>query len=1039
MRLVVNRWVAAMAVALLWCMPMKAELKAGGEYYIWLNIYEKLLGSDSTGTAPVLSAFDVNEDKDGYVFVAEESGASGYFLLRQKSSGKYLAASSSNGWSIVFEANKSTADRFCWKMTGHDSYAYFTNKKSSGKYVGIDGANKGNDYVSIYYDKPKGSHGQFSVIPVTGSNWDEARQAYESAVYTNTQGVREIDYCQLKDKTIDRSDAIDIHITSNDNPILGSSSVNLGGDHTWLVFDNIVPSKVISTYLKYVKIDGAPAVNKENCRVAIYLNGAAVIPIPEVVMSCEGLKGSFTLDVRNHTDLSKEDAKQSNTMTKFTLRRGYMATLAAGTYGSDHSRVYVADHADLTVTLPEALAKRVSSVYVKPWQYLSKKGWGDTKGSTRGPELRATWYWSWSAGYNSTDDMEYVPCKQHRWWPDDGDVNGKAATASLSLNEPEHSEQHTSEKCSCGGTIDSWTAYNSHNKNFQAGGGRIGSPQPTDFSYLTQYFKYVDENNNHSRCDFAVTHAYWTIGSMDANGYADWFCNTKCKEVWNNIKRPLWLTELEISASWNKVNEKKELDQDSYNYTAARNYLQVLLQKIDESPWIERYAIYAFDHWKNYMFYDDGGITPAGQVYRDHRATFAYNADYTKEPIWWKPDAKKPTLDYSVDMEKWTIAFTVGNDNKDATDQLVIEYQPEGSSNWQTLITLSDDRNLLESDKLTKTVSLSDLNVEGGKLRVKVTTLYGGSATSAEVAGPALDDLEEAYRILTEAETHQIGFGRGEYAPYNNVTAMQALAVVKTMNLNAVNFKESCQTLAKAEWVKNDVELDAVYDGTFAHALNNGAPAGWRMSNNSLGGDYHSRAFNPDSRLSEFNSTNSAFFMRFDGTNSSRGSLYYYGDTEGYTMPLKANTEYKLVVDFAGWGSTGKPLRLNLTGPAGFTAQNQQFTTDRRADTEDNTPQRFEITFTTTAAGNYAFYFQTPGSDSNTHMVVVSNISLKRIVGDVDGSGGEPDVEDVKALVKRVLGQMPDGFVESAADIDGDGVVDISDVTKLIEKLLSSQ
>ena len=212
------------------------------------------------------------------------------------------------------------------------------------------------------------------------------------------------------------------------------------------------------------------------------------------------------------------------------------------------------------------------------------------------------------------------------------------------------------------------------------------------------------------------------------------------------------------------------------------------------------------------------------------------------------------------------------------------------------------------------------------------------------------------------------------------------------------------------------------------------------MSNNTLGGNYHSRALVGDNRLSEFNSTNSGLFLRFDGTNSNRGSMYYYGDTEGYTIPLKAGVKYRLKVDFANWGSaTGKPLRLNLTGPTGFEAVNQEYNTKNDADKSNAVPQQFVIDFMATVAGNYVISFQCPGAETNAHNVIVSNISLKRIVGDVDGSSGEPDVEDVKALVKRVLGQMPDGFVESAADIDGDGVVDISDVTKLIEKLLSSQ
>ena len=471
-------------------------------------------------------------------------------------------------------------------------------------------------------------------------------------------------------------------------------------------------------------------------------------------------------------------------------------------------------------------------------------------------------------------------------------------------------------------------------------------------------------------------------------------------------------------------------------------YILVLLQKMEECNYIERYAVYSFDkNWKTRLFYDDGWISTVGEVYRDHRSTFAYAAETAtkKIPAWWADGVKTPTLDYSVNLEEQTMTFVVGNGNTDATDQLTIEYQQQGSGSWQTLITLSDDRNLLESDKLTKTVNLSDLNVEGGKFRVNVTTLYGGSATSSEVTAPVVSDMQSLLPLIAAAEEYPLGFSRGEYAPYTNAAVLQALAVAKEMKPYVTGFQEACQTLAKPTWVVNKEELDAVYDGTFAHAQNNGAPAGWTMSNNTLGGDYHSRAFVGDNRLSEFNSTNSGLFLRFDGTNSNRGSMYYYGDTEGYTMPLKAGVKYRLKVDFANWGNpTGKPLRLNLTGPTGFVAVYQEYNTKNDADKSNAAPQQFVIDFTATVAGNYRFYFQCPGADSNAHNVIVSNISLKRLVGDVDGSGGNPNVEDVKALIKRVLGQTPDGFVESAADVDGDGVVDISDVTKLIEMILSS-
>ena len=707
-----RRYLACCLLAVV-SLPVMADLTANGEYYIWLNVYEKLLGSNEAGDGPALSAYGVKSD--GYVFVAESSGKSGYVLLKQKSTGKYLAASSSNSYSVLLESSKSTDDRYCWK-TDEGTYVYLVNKKNS-KYLGVDGANKSKSYVNVYYDKAKGTHSQFSVVPATGADWAATRQAYQSAVYTNAQGVSEIDYCQLNNKMISRTDAVDIHITANSDPILGNSSVNLGSDRTWLIFDNITPSDVKSNYLKFVTINGAAAKAGTNCRVAIYLNGAAVIPLPATPMTCTGSNGGFSLAAGNNKDLGEN----SNMMQSFTLRRGYMATVASGTNGSGYSRVYVADHADLQVTVPTALDKRVSSVNIKPWQYLSKKGWADTGGTTKGPQLRATWYWSWSAGYSSTDNMEYVPCRQHRYWPGKDEVNNKTATASLSLNEPEHSEQHTSDKCSCGGTIDAWTAY-TINADFMAGGGRVGSPQPTDFSYLTEYCKNVD--NMASRCDFVVTHAYWGVSSRSATDYANWFVG-QCQTIKNNTGRPVWITELEIGASWSNL-------QFTGTYDEYAKYLQTLLEKIDECDYIERYAIYSFDYYKSKMFYDDGGITPAGQVYRDHRATFAYHSNNTKVPNWWTPSVKKPTVDYSMNSAEGTVTFIIGNTNGDATATLKLERKAAGSSSWQTMTTLTR-RQDFDKTNLEYTTSLSSINRTGDSYRVTATTIYGTEATSDEM------------------------------------------------------------------------------------------------------------------------------------------------------------------------------------------------------------------------------------------------------------------------------------------------------------------
>ena len=713
-----KRLISLLAAVMLWGIAAQAALTPDTEYYIWLNIYEKLIGTGEDGTSPALSAYGVNEDADSYIFIAESSGTDGYVLLRQKSSNKYLAASGSNSYSVVFESERSTANRYLWKVD-EGTYTYLINKKNS-KYLGVDGAQKGKDYVPFYYDKPKGSHSQFSVIPATGENWSEACQAYESAVYENAQGVQEIDYCQLKDKVIDRADAVDIHITSNVKPIQGNSTINLGSDHTWLIIDNFTPSEVVSNYLRFVTINGKKASNGSNCRVAIYLNGAAVIPTTgKKVLSFDGTAGESTLNVTD--GFSAMTTKYNNTMTSFVLRRGYMATLATGTNGSGYSRVFVADHADLVVTLPEALSKRVTSYNIKPWQYLSKKGWGDTAGASKGPDLGASWFWSWSAGYSSTQNIEFVPCRQHKAWPEASEVNNKTSSSAFSINEPEHSEQHTSDKCSCGGTVDAWYC-TTITPNFQAGGGRIGSPQPTDFTWMYDYFEKTD--GMAYRCDFAVTHAYWNIGGRSEADYASYFVD-HCKEVWNKTGRPLWITELEIGSSW---GEKVE------DYSKYRKYLVVLLQKMEECDWIERYAIYEYDVAQSYMYYRDGdwkrtSLTPAGQVYRDHRATFAYHEKYTKVPVWYAPSAKKPSLGVKQNENTGKFTFTITNPNTDMTDELYVERMTT-SGTWEEVARITS-RNQFENESVT----ISGVVIEGADVntdffRAVVKTLRGVTVTS---------------------------------------------------------------------------------------------------------------------------------------------------------------------------------------------------------------------------------------------------------------------------------------------------------------------
>ena len=55
--------------------------------------------------------------------------------------------------------------------------------------------------------------------------------------------------------------------------------------------------------------------------------------------------------------------------------------------------------------------------------------------------------------------------------------------------------------------------------------------------------------------------------------------------------------------------------------------------------------------------------------------------------------------------------------------------------------------------------------------------------------------------------------------------------------------------------------------------------------------------------------------------------------------------------------------------------------------------------------------------------------------GDANGDG-IVDIVDVTTTISNILGQNPEGFNEKATDVNGDGDVDIVDVTSIIDMIL---
>ena len=206
--------------------------------------------------------------------------------------------------------------------------------------------------------------------------------------------------------------------------------------------------------------------------------------------------------------------------------------------------------------------------------------------------------------------------------------------------------------------------------------------------------------------------------------------------------------------------------------------------------------------------------------------------------------------------------------------------------------------------------------------------------------------------INTAEATYTIGFENDEYAPYNNVAALTALANAKSMNtsrdaLSQTEIDNLTNTLTSATWTANDGDVDAVYNGNFA-TVTEGAnyPKGWTRTNgwgqmqSGVSGEYATAYYNQP------------------------GSLKY-GATGAYTMPLAANTCYKLTFAYRSHedNSNNKVTVSVLNGTDGLAA------TSFPGNGSKSEWKKVTKYFFTGEAGNYVL---TLANDGNTWMTGVS-------------------------------------------------------------------
>ncbi|MCF0202361.1 MAG: hypothetical protein HUK08_03255, partial [Bacteroidaceae bacterium] len=240
------------------------------------------------------------------------------------------------------------------------------------------------------------------------------------------------------------SDDVDYVITGT-TPFTASGSVDITNtDHAVLIIRGIRPSKVISSWLKYVSINGEKAVNNTNCQVKMYAYGTIIMPYskdikPLTVYSEQNFGGTavndFGLEHTNGFMNTLTDEKLNNRIRSFKLKRGYMVTFSTRKEGRGYSRCFIADTEDLEfAVMPDILDNSISSYRVFQWLDAQKKNLADNLDATANTMLGTASSYAWNAGESKLPDIDCVSHHIYENYPSPSDCGKVTYTCHMKTN-----------------------------------------------------------------------------------------------------------------------------------------------------------------------------------------------------------------------------------------------------------------------------------------------------------------------------------------------------------------------------------------------------------------------------------------------------------------------------------------------------------------------------------------------------------------------------------------------------------------------------
>lgn len=595
-------------------------------------------------------------------------------------------------------------------------------------------------------------------------------------VYANTtETVSQVTAAVSLDTDVD-------YVITSATPFTTAGKVDMVSPNAALILKKVKPSAA-ANLLSHITINGQRAVKGSNCMLKIYADGTIILPHgtdvkPLTVYTEADLQGeSAQFAVGNR--LSLKNNALNNRIKSFTLMRGYMVCLATKADGKGYSRLFIADREDITVNLPAILSGKVSSLRVQQWNDASKKGYAGYDPAINEP-LNTTWCYNWDAGINIWDDREYVTQHHHEGWPGIVDVGNNGTSACiLGNNEPDNTGDAREQVNTVDEVLATWP-------EMMATGRRLGSPAMSgNMNWLYAFIDSIDARG--WRCDFVVMHCYW---------YSDWpSWLATLRNVYNRTKRPIWITEMNYGANWTGW-PGADTSGSAANFNIERQHLGPVVDGLEETPWLERYAVY---NWVQdcRSVYLNGKLTPMGEYYAQKESNIAYNSQYEvvpNMPRQYGPDNLKAFYDKNTGATLLTWHDYNGEYNR----SMKLERKAQNGK-WEEVADIE-----LQEDEADYTYS-DETSPFGTEFRIHIVDAPGKGRYS-NTAASAITSVEPGDALTVDGQKRYVGgnlFVNGDF------------------NLGLTGWTNGKGEAADAPWFEA-VPRGGIDDGAYLQAWGNG-------------------------------------------------------------------------------------------------------------------------------------------------------------------------------------------------------------------------